>query len=253
MIRRLNYTNRKRIRRCDARITLRYNDGHLSFDADLSQLAAYGLPAESLVFVEAYRQTSWMRFPFGTVGALRPPPDRDLTEFDSPEGILFRVKVTHAGDSHRLLAEADQIPLAKPDEEDTAMQPLLPVKAQSLGDEVFRLDFSGDRPLLLINKDLGNYHAIAKHPAFAALVYPSVFREVLVRVLVVDKHKDDPSSDDWRSRWLEFAKLFPGLGELPEGDDVDALYDWIDKSVAEFAQKLRARQKFEEFWNEETP
>jgi hypothetical protein len=247
MIRRFNYTNRVRIRRRDARITLHEKDGQFYFDADL-RLSSYVLPPESLVFVEAYRQTSWMRFDFGRVGALQTPPDRSLTEFDSPDGILFRVKVTPAGDTHTLLAEADRIPLAKPDEKDAAKQPLLPVKPQKLGDEVFRLDFSEDRPLLLINSDLGDYRAIGMHPAFAALVYPSVFREVLVRVLVVDKHDDDAAPDDWRSQWVRFATLLPGLGELPEPDDVDSRYDWIDKVVAAFAKKIQGRLKFEGFW-----
>lgn len=253
MIRRFNYTNRIRIRRRDVRITLRETDGRFYFDADLSALSSYGLPPKSLVFVEAYRQTSWMRFDFGCIGALQQPPNRNLTEFDSPEGILFRVKVTPAGDIHTLLAEADRIPLVRPEEKETAKQPLLPVKPQKLGDEVFRLDFSEDHPLLLINSDLGDYRAIGMHPAFAALVYPSVLREVLVRVLVVDKHDDDASPDDWRSQWIRFAMLLPGLGDLPEPDDVDSRYDWIEKAVAAFAKKIQARLKFEEFWKGSMP
>ena len=64
MNRRFNYTGRIRIRRKDLTICLREQDGILSFDADLSALVDYELPPESFVFVEAYRQTNWMRFPF---------------------------------------------------------------------------------------------------------------------------------------------------------------------------------------------
>jgi len=81
-----------------------------------------------LVFVEAYRQTSWMRFDFRTVGAVTAPKDCSLTEFDSPEDILFRVKVTQANDTHVLLAEADRIPLTRPEPSDDKRIPLLPVK-----------------------------------------------------------------------------------------------------------------------------
>ena len=89
MIRRLNYTGRIRIRRKDIRIKVRDEGGKLEFDADLARLADYSLPPESLVFVEAYRQTSWMRFPFGRVGAIESPSQRRLDGFELPEGFSF--------------------------------------------------------------------------------------------------------------------------------------------------------------------
>src|SRR5258708_5063469 len=106
MIRRFNYTDRLRIRRSDIRIVLREKDGQLEFDADLRSLAEYDLPPDSFVFVEAYRQTNWMRFDFGQLGAISPDANRVLSQFDSADGILFRVKVTPNGDTHTLLAEA---------------------------------------------------------------------------------------------------------------------------------------------------
>jgi hypothetical protein len=47
--------------------------------------------------------------------------------------------------------------------------------------------------------------------------------------------------------------MLPGLGELPEPDDVDSRYDWIDKTVAAYARKIQGRLKFEEFWKGATP
>src|SRR5437016_2570906 len=97
-ISRLNYTGRKRLNRKDVQILLlEPSGGPLSFEAKL-KLAEYKFPADALVFVEAYRQTQWMRFTFGKVGAVVPPVDRRLTEFDSPDGILFRVRVTSSSD-----------------------------------------------------------------------------------------------------------------------------------------------------------
>ncbi len=193
MIRRFNYTNRLRIHRKDVRITVRNESGQLAFDADLSALSSYGLPPESRVFVEAYRQASWMRFCFGQAGAITPPTDRLLTQFDSPDGIRFRVKVTREGGDHTLLAEADAISLAGPHQSDGAQTPLLSVKPEGLGDEIYRLDFSGQdgRPLLLINSEAGNYAEIGRAPAFVSLVYPAILREILIRALLVDKHEDD--------------------------------------------------------------
>lgn len=250
MIRRFNYTDRLRIRRSDIRIVLREKDGQLEFDADLHALAEYDLPPDSFVFVEAYRQTNWMRFDFGQVGAISPDANRALSQFDSPDGILFRVKVTPNGDTHTLLAEADAIPLARPDQSEGPRTPLLPVKSQKLGDEIYRVDFLGVRPLLLINSEAGNHADIGRSPAFVSLVYPAVFREILTRILLVEKHDDDSNPDDWKSQWLRFASLNPGLGELPDPDDTEARSDWIEKAVSVFAKQLQTRAKFADFWKE---
>lgn len=246
MIRRFNYTHRIRIRRKDIRIQLRQENGQLSFDADLRALADYDLPPESYVFVEAYRQTNWMRFDFGQVGALTPQKDRILAQFDSPEGLLFRVKVTPKGDTHTLLAEADRIPLTNPDEGEGERTPLLPVQPRKLGEEIYRIDFS-DGPLLLINSEAGNYVDIAHSPAFVSLVYPSVLREILTHVLLIEKHDDASDPEDWQSQWVSFASMSPGVGELPEVEDIDGRADWIDKAVTAFAKRIHTRARFTEF------
>jgi hypothetical protein len=251
MIRRFNYTDRLRIRRSDVRITLREQEGRLEFDADMRSLADYDLPPDSFVFVEAYRQTNWMRFDFGQVGAIIPPANRVLSQFDSSDGILFRVKVTPNGNIHTLLAEADQIQLVRPEQSEGKRTPLLPVIPRKLGDEIYRLDFSDGRPLLLINSEAGNYASIGKSPAFVSMVYPGIFREILIRVLLLEKHDDDDAPDDWKSQWLRFALLHPGLGDLPDPDDTDGRSDWIEKAVSAFAKGLQCRAKFAEFWKEE--
>src|SRR5437016_4376307 len=111
-IRRINSTGRMKIVRGDARISVRPDpDGVLTFDATI-KLTDYGLPNDAPVFVEAYRLTTYMRFPHGTVAAPQPPGNlsRRLTEFLTDDGLLFRVKVTSTGDrAGLLLAEAESI------------------------------------------------------------------------------------------------------------------------------------------------
>lgn len=92
---------------------------------------------------------------------------------------------------------------------------------------------------------------IGRSPAFMSLVYPGVFREILTRILLIEEHDDSSNSEDWKSQWLKFASLHPGLGELPGQDDSDGRSDWIDKVVSAFAKQLQARAKFEEFWKDE--
>lgn len=251
MLRRLNYTNRVRIHRADLRIALSSPDGGLRFTADLSKLREYSLPKDALVFVEAYRQANWMRFDFGKLGALDVTGERHLSQFDSPEGIRFRVKVTPSHDDRILLAEADRIPLFLPDQDLAPKQPLLPVKPADLDGEVHRLDFSGTEPLLLISRRAGSYGDIGRSPAFLALVYPAVLKEILVRALILDQFEDDSSDDDWQSRWLRFAKSLPGVGELPDtSSDQDDRFKWIDDAVAAFSRRVDVHGRFAEFWKE---
>ncbi len=158
-IRRINSTGRRRIARSDVAVLVQPDaEGVLEFDATLD-LAGYELPADALVFVEAYRQTTFMRFPHGTVAAPMCPAgvSRRLTEFASPERLLFRVKVTSSGDRFGLLlAEADQIPVNEDEEQPEHRMPLLPPRPEDLGQEVWRVDFSGaDGPYLLVNERVG--------------------------------------------------------------------------------------------------
>src|ERR1700728_3479645 len=92
--RRLNYTSRHKINREHAQIVTHDGaaGGPPTFDATLT-LAGYSLPGPARVFVEAYRQTAWQRFDFGTIGICTPPENRLLTEFGVMDGVQFRVKV----------------------------------------------------------------------------------------------------------------------------------------------------------------
>ncbi len=249
-VRRLNYTGRRRIRQVDARITLEEGD-EPRFSADL-QLAEYSFEDSARVFVEAYRQTTWMRFDFGTVGELRVPPDCRLSEFDTSDAVLFRVRVTSDADRHGvLLAEADRIRPRRPDTEEDNRVPLLPVKPDGdLGDEVFRVDFS-DRPLLLVNSRLGDFRAVARNPVFASLTYPAAMREILTRIIRMDQHLDTEDAVDWRSRWLRFATMLPGVSELPPHHDDESVDDWIQEAVGAFCRQFHMMARFGQYWTEE--
>jgi hypothetical protein len=184
-------------------------------------LIDYELPAEALVFVEAYRQTTWMRFPFGTVANLQPPENRVLSEFESIEHIKFRVKVTQAENEHILLAEADRIPLARPDE-NAERESILPVHPAELGDELWQVDME-DEPRLLVNKSAtADWRQLAQSPLFVSLVYPAVLRQILAHILT-EGFRDTDDESEWRSKWLRFATLLPGVDpEVPakqEGEE----------------------------------
>lgn len=253
-IRRLNYTGRKRIRREDVRITLYELDGSsMRFDAKLN-LQPYRLPEDALVFVEAYRQTTWMRFSFGTVGKTRAEDAPVLTEFDTPEGVLFRVRVTAVHEPRgKLLAEADSIQPRKLDDEEQRRIALLPVKPDpDLGDEVWRVDFS-DPPILLLNSDLADFAAVLRSPAFVSLVYPAVLREILLRVLYGEHPREVEEDDDWRAQWLRFAVSLPGMSmEVPANEaDPDKKDRFIDEAVRAFCRQHKLMKRFSAYWTGE--
>ncbi|MEP7270616.1 MAG: hypothetical protein ABI882_03890 [Acidobacteriota bacterium] len=247
MIRRLNYTGRTKISRKDIRLKAVESGQALAVEVNLA-LNEYQLPNDALVFVEAYRQTTWMRFPLGVVGDFGGMSGKSgqLNQFDSFEGILFRVKVTQATDEHVLLAEADRIPLSPPGKEAESTS-LLQVVPSELGDELWQVDIDSE-PYLLVNKAVvADWRALASSPIFQSLVYPEVLRRVLERALIIDKQFEIDDGDDWRSQWLRFATQLPGVVIEVPGDEESALR-WIADAVAAFSKKNKLRETFSEAW-----
>ncbi|WP_373653315.1 hypothetical protein [Schlesneria sp. DSM 10557] len=245
-ISRFNYTGLQKINRRDVQITLNIpKDSPPEFAAELS-LTGYEFPADSLVFVEAYRQTTWMRFSFGSVKGIVRPVDTKLTEFDSPDEIRFRVRVTASGEnSGKMLGEADQIrPVGEMDDDDER-SPLLNVRPADIGDEVYRVEME-QTPVLLINRNVGDWRAAATSPIFQALTAPAILRSVLTHLLVIDDASDPDDDESPHARWLRFAISLPGVAECPE--DKDARPGWIDDVVSSFARQKQVLTSFMNAW-----
>ena len=239
--RRFHYTGRQRVLQTD--ITIRLSDETPpTFFVDKCSLDRYNLPPEAEVYIEAYRQMSHMRFHCGTVGELQLPDNPELGDFDSYEGIKFRIKVTASGTA-QLLAEADGIA-------DPGKDSLLPVKPSDLGHEIFQIDFSGE-PLLLINDKLGSWKETTLHSVFISLAYPSVLRTILTRILLVEEESVDMEDmTDWRSRCLLFGKRHSGVSDPPfSSQDLDAIQEWIEEAVSGFSKQNNTYAKFIRNWN----
>ncbi len=251
-VRTLNYTDRKRIRREDACITLYNEEGRHYFTAEL-ELAGYRLPPTSYVYVEAYRQAQYMRFSFGQAGELVEPNDRFLSKFDSPDGVMFRVKVVQELPRKGLLiAQASQIRPKRHDKADDDRLSLLAVQpVDSLGDQIWRLDFNDEQVILLVNSKLGDKDALVKHPTFRCLVYPEVVRYVLITILKGDKYDDLDDTSNWRTLWLRFARNLGVMTAMPPVTDEARVDDWIEDVVDKFCRQHQLLSAYTDFWTGE--
>lgn len=236
---RLNFTNRRKIDKQDARVVFRDDPagsdrGHY-FELSLG-LSEYTLPAEARVFVEATRGLTLMRFDLGTVSApaVLSPGERRLAEFaPHPDGVKFRVKVTQPDgpEAGKLLAEADGIT-----PEDGGVSPLIRLAGGDLGPTPWRLELvptDPDLPTLYINHELGGKE-YAKDPIAKPLLLTAAAREVFAALIQEGDHEDEP--EHWANLWHRFATQVLGLGVLPDpnGDEVRA---WIDSAVDAFSAK----------------
>lgn len=248
MRRRYNYTGRQKIKHSEARIAITPpGGGTASFDVALN-LSRLQLPAHAPIWIEAYYHTQFMRFAFGTVGHLQPPTDRRLRDFPNTEAIHFRVKVVDPAEPRRLLAEADQIPLASPDDVLDQRVCLLHIKPDDLGHEVWKLELSDGMPMLLYNNTLsGAKELVRSDPRFHALVYPMIVRQVLQEILLDQRYGEADSSDadDWRNQWVKFMEKH-GVGTPPEeeGDTTREREDWIDQAVQAFCRRSECLKRF---------
>ncbi|OGA43853.1 MAG: hypothetical protein A3G26_05425 [Betaproteobacteria bacterium RIFCSPLOWO2_12_FULL_65_110] len=250
MIRRLNYTGRKKIARSNVTVRLLpAGGGHYAFEIGFD-LRGYGFPDDATVFVEVYNSASYMRFAFGTVAERRDPGDVRLLDITSRPLPKFRLKVVDQSERHGLLlGVADKLIPLRPKEDIANKQSLLPVDFCDLGEVIWRLDLS-DWPVLELNNNIDAIGEVARSgDSFLALVYPEVVRRILHEILI-EQDLGDPEFDDseWTSLWLRYVCSLPGVSEPPSGASEEARarsVDWIDGAVQAFCRSKMARRRFE--------
>ncbi|MCC5878241.1 MAG: hypothetical protein JJU11_18645 [Candidatus Sumerlaeia bacterium] len=250
-VRTFNYTKRKKIERKHVKVYVTEGEDGAHFDATI-KIADYNFPPESRIYVEAYRRTSYMRFDFGTVGNNNPPSDRRLLDFDFPQDILYRVKVIDVtGKDGRILGEANGIRGAIAGTDDDDRLPLLPVKPEDLGHEIWKVDFDAHGTTrLLVNSKIHGCMNIARTPLFIAMVYPQVLREILFRALLHDSESLDLEDMlDWRAQWIKFASELPGSRYLSQNEQDENKIVWINEAVAAFSRKHRCLDAYKSIRN----
>ncbi|MBL8818283.1 MAG: hypothetical protein JNL58_19805 [Planctomyces sp.] len=244
---RLNFTGRRKISQAHVRITVTGIGGIETFNAEID-LSTYQFPDSARIVIEAFRQLELVRFDFGTIGQQITPEHRRLSLFGTSSGLRFRLKVISSEPPRgQLLGVADRI--APLDEHRTSMLrvPLLAVRSQDLGREIWRLDLS-DEPLLLVNSRVIPRKHLITSPEFQCLVLPEILRNILIRILIIDQVRDFDDSDEWTARWLRFACSLPGLPPLGDHSGPDQDMEWIDQAIGAFCRWRTVDDQFRNFW-----
>jgi hypothetical protein len=259
----LNFTGRQKIERKDVEISVsdpKYPEPPvISVKLDLNPYS-YTLPPEGRVFVEAYRQTAWQRFDYGTVANFTGPEDRRLVDFGTSDGVHYRVKIVEASANGegkaRILAQADNL---NANRENRARSLLCLYPDPELKDEVWKLVLpdGNDWPQIRVSTELvQDRHALGRSPEFLTLAMPEILRRILQAAIQEDRPEDD---DEWnlpRGQWLRMALGIVKEKDLPEGidgseGDLDRRDDWVDRVVTRFCREHRLDRSFRKWWNED--
>lgn len=230
--RRLNYTGCQRIRRSDIQVGLDRNAAPPEF-ALRQSLEPYEFPPDACVVVEAQAHWTLMRFDCGTIGTPARDQTHALSDFDSCDGITFRLKVIGTGEAAGLiLGEADGIRPADTEGREEARS-FLAVQPADLGHVVWRLSFAGPEPLLQINEGISDWRSFMRRVEVRALLLPELYRQLLLEAAT--NSPDAESSDAWQFAVLNTVPV--AAGARPSGADDEALDAWVDDAVRHFAAR----------------
>lgn len=249
---RINSTGRRRISRHHVQISVTGIGGIETFSA-MFDLGSYRFPATARVVVEAYRQLDLVRFDFGTISRIKPPENCRLSEFGTLTGLRFRVRIiSEEVPRGRLLGVADRILPEDSQQQQLPRVPLLLVRSQDLGREIWRLEFD-DEPRLLINSRVADKQQLVQSAAFQSLVLPEILRSILSRLTIVRQRQCSEQPTDWTAQWLRFAISLPGVSGLPEQPGGEPDPDWVDMVVGSFCRWRQTDQLFRSFWRNPGP
>ncbi|MHA1409927.1 MAG: hypothetical protein ACTSQY_06425 [Candidatus Odinarchaeia archaeon] len=237
MLRRLNYTSRKRINKSNIKISIIGEAEEKSFivSADFNDLT---LPGESKIYIEAYyRMMESQRYFFGTINKFSHPDDTSLGVLGLTANLKFRIVIVD--DNGKILSSAENIKIEGAVKEDS----LLPVDKDDLEYLLWNIKMEGEDggPILVLNEKIPAIKTVAAHdPRFIHSVYPAVLREILTHIAVhsnIDLHSPDV---DWQSNWILFSeRIFIPPPEGRYSDAKNEIIEWIEGVVKEFSRRRK--------------
>ena len=84
-----------------------------------------------------------------------------------------------------------------------------------------------------------------------ALVYPSVLKMILSRILLGQEQSEDDSEEDWPDQWIRFVKSHLDVAAPPQLEDegFESVSQWIEQAAISFCSKNRIYDGFSRRWN----
>jgi len=253
MIRKFNYTGRRKLNRQRIDIFVVDDRPYKSFTATLD-LKGLGLSDDAKVYIEPYYKSSFMRFAFGTIANPDLPENTILSDIPTTSIIRFRVKVVDETKKlGRIIRVADKIKPKNSEAGSGNRMSILPINwSVDLDQQIFRVTFPvNDFPMLEINSKIENRKELVKNDqVFRSLMFPSVIKEIVTKIAMTwDEFEEEDSS--WQSTWLKFIKEVLNVNIDVEFDDgnEDEINHWVEEIVAAFCRKNKFRKNFEQALN----
>ena len=246
---RIKFLHRDKILQSDIEIKVEILGPTKRFSAKLN-LADYKFPPDAKIYVDAKQLLERMRFDFGSVRQPKPPGSIDISRLKG-ERVTFDVLVVDPTNS-RKLGSAETVRPLKTGDAPNGPKELLPIDAsRSLGGVLWKVDYSenwegaSDAPVLLLDKTAtrGSAANFVGNHWVRGLVFPSVMREILTKILLIDEHAYEKDATTWRDAWLRFASK--GADQEPPTHDeteempAEEIKSWIDLSVDKMATRAQ--------------
>ncbi|MBK8608471.1 MAG: hypothetical protein IPL84_00540 [Chitinophagaceae bacterium] len=238
MIRKLNYTNRKKIPKENIQITLKEDGDKVYFNASLIK-DDLNFPDDARVYFEPNYGPDFLRFDFGLFSKMEQPVDTDITELKKlSDKIFFRIKIVDETNEEGLILGHAKIYNIGDDNDPKGKESILPVNAVKMDtNEIWRINFNAQDgiPILEINNSIEGIREIAKSDAiFIGLVYPAAIR-LIFKQIAFEIKEFEMDGDSWNSKWILFSKSVLGVSDIPRNADNDEICEeWIDNVVKAF-------------------
>ncbi len=216
--------------------------------------------AGCMVSLDAIRSTKAERRELGAVEDLPQSVKVVFKDFPSSNGVSFRLKVVRPIDKmiFGVASNLHEKEEKSSDNDTGSRKPLLPLnwaeQSDNLKGRFWKLNFKvPSNPILLLAKGKFSSLGEVNQPAFQALAFPSIMREILTYAFIV-RFENPPQ---WADDWAKLAKYL-GCDELPVLSDraespqeieehLDAVAEWIDDVAASFAEDCRLVEITSEF------
>lgn len=126
---------------------------------------------------------------------------------------------------------------------DQVYRSMIGVRCVPLDSEAWTLDYQEGMPFLLLNSDIPNFKSSLRgNPLVRSLLLPEVTRQVLFRMVVVDRYRGG-DDDGCRNEWMAWAVEHHPDRSLPPEDegDAEAAVHWVNEVVQGLCRSMHVR------------